>query len=72
MPPKLLVVLDTWRAAAAIRTGQLSESPEIGTMPRLRSELLLLSLGEGPVLYAGASDFESRLQEITAAIAAMQ
>ena len=50
VPPKLLVVLDTWQAAAALRAGTGGESADLAAGERLRRELLELSLraGKGP------------------------
>jgi hypothetical protein len=70
--PKLLVVLDTWEDAVAVRTASplsLDAAPAAG----LRRELLALATREnlGPVLFAGRDDREVQFEEITAAIAAM-
>jgi 2-amino-4-hydroxy-6-hydroxymethyldihydropteridine diphosphokinase len=70
--PRLLVVLDTWRQAAVAR----SASPladDATADDRLRRELLALALRGGvPVLFAGRDEPRAQLNEITAAIAAME
>jgi 2-amino-4-hydroxy-6-hydroxymethyldihydropteridine diphosphokinase len=66
--PKLLVVLDT---RPSTLPGEVSTDDSSNT---LRGRLLALAArrGVGPVLYAGRGDPNSQLQEISAAVQAMQ
>lgn len=71
--PKLLVVLDTWPNAVAVRAGE-PQLPDAPQADRLRRELLHLATRTdvGPVLFAGRDDPQAQFEEITAAIAAME
>jgi len=70
--PRLLVVLDSWEVAAAIRLGR--EPKPRGTLPaeRLRRELVSLSLRPEPgaVVYVPPASLVEQVQEIAAAMTA--
>ncbi|REK07514.1 MAG: 2-amino-4-hydroxy-6-hydroxymethyldihydropteridine diphosphokinase [Planctomycetota bacterium] len=67
--PKLLVVLDDWQAMpTASAPGDWQRTDE----NILRRELLRQAVDKGPVLFAGREKTPERLEELTAAIAAMQ
>lgn len=71
--PKLLVVLDTWAQGVNARSNASQSGGDAQAADRLRRELLVLAARgkAGPVLYAGRDDPRVQLDEITAAIAAM-
>lgn len=66
--PRLLVVLDDWSELVALHLG---DRPQPGKSVR-QIALYAASTSETPVLCAGRTDFKSQLNEITAALVAME
>jgi len=64
--PRLLTVLDDWDALVAVHRGVIFEGDSQRQAP-----LAVATAGKLPVLCAGRTDFESQLNEITAALVAM-
>jgi 2-amino-4-hydroxy-6-hydroxymethyldihydropteridine diphosphokinase len=65
--PRLLVLLDDWNALVAAHRGMVFEEDR-----ERQAALGLAAVGKLPVLCAGRGDFTSQLNEITAALVAME